>query len=48
MAAPSGYGDALIVLGTAAFVVPFVRRWGISPVLGYLAAGAVLGPLGLG
>jgi monovalent cation:H+ antiporter-2, CPA2 family len=48
IAAPSGYGDALIVLGTAAFVVPVVRRWGISPVLGYLGAGAVLGPLGLG
>lgn len=46
--APSGYGDALIVLGTAAFVVPVVRRCGISPVLGYLGAGAVLGPLGLG
>lgn len=25
-----------------------VRRWGLSPVLGYLAAGALLGPLGLG
>jgi monovalent cation:H+ antiporter-2, CPA2 family len=48
IAAPSSYGDALIVLGTAAFVVPLVRRWGISPVLGYLGAGAVLGPLGLG
>ena len=46
--APSSYGDALIVLGTAAFVVPVVRRCGISPVLGYLGAGAVLGPLGLG
>ncbi|HXL63772.1 MAG TPA: cation:proton antiporter, partial [Xanthobacteraceae bacterium] len=48
IAAPSGYEDALIVLGTAAFVVPLARRWGISPVLGYLGAGAVLGPLGLG
>ena len=48
IAAPSGYSDALIVLGTAAFVVPLVRRWGISPVLGYLGAGAILGPLGLG
>jgi len=48
IAAPTGYSDALIVLGTAAFVVPLVRRWGISPVLGYLGAGAVLGPLGLG
>lgn len=44
----AGYGDALIVLGTAGVVVPMMRRWGLSPVLGYLGAGAVLGPLGLG
>ena len=44
----AGYSDALVVLGTAGVVVPVVRRWGLSPVLGYLAAGAVLGPLGLG
>jgi CPA2 family monovalent cation:H+ antiporter-2 len=42
------YSDALVLLGTAGVVVPIVRRLGISPVLGYLAAGAVLGPLGLG
>src|SRR5512141_3341390 len=42
------YSDALVVLGTAGIVVPMVRRWGFSPVLGYLAAGALLGPLGLG
>jgi CPA2 family monovalent cation:H+ antiporter-2 len=42
------YSDALVVLGTAAIVVPLVRRLGVSPVLGYLGAGAVLGPLGLG
>jgi CPA2 family monovalent cation:H+ antiporter-2 len=42
------YSDALVVLGTAGIVVPMVRRFGISPVLGFLAAGAVLGPLGLG
>jgi monovalent cation:H+ antiporter-2, CPA2 family len=44
----TGYSDALVVLGTAGVVVPLVRRSGLSPVLGYLAAGAVLGPLGLG
>jgi CPA2 family monovalent cation:H+ antiporter-2 len=44
----AGYSDALVVLGTAAVVVPMVRRLGLSPVLGYLAAGALLGPLGLG
>ncbi len=44
----TAYTDALVVLGTAGVVVPMVRRWGLSPVLGYLGAGAVLGPLGLG
>jgi CPA2 family monovalent cation:H+ antiporter-2 len=44
----TAYSDALIVLGTAGIVVPLVRRIGISPILGYLAAGAVLGPFGLG
>lgn len=44
----AAYGDALVVLGTAGVVVPMVRRWGLSPVLGYLGAGAILGPLGLG
>ena len=42
------YSDALVVLGTAGIVVPLLRRWGLNPVLGYLAAGALLGPLGLG
>jgi monovalent cation:H+ antiporter-2, CPA2 family len=44
----AAYSDALVVLGTAGVVIPLVRRWGLSPVLGYLAAGAILGPLGLG
>ena len=44
----ANYSDALIVLGTAGVVVPIVRRCGLSPVLGYLGAGAMLGPLGLG
>ncbi len=52
MAAPTfnldAYSDALVVLGTAAIVVPIVRRWRVSPVLGYLVAGVILGPLGLG
>ena len=44
----AAYSDALVVLGTAGVVVPMVRRWGLSPVLGYLGAGVVLGPRGLG
>jgi CPA2 family monovalent cation:H+ antiporter-2 len=42
------YSDALVLLATAGLVVPLLRRFGISPILGYLAAGALLGPLGLG
>jgi CPA2 family monovalent cation:H+ antiporter-2 len=42
------YSDALVLLGTAGVVIPLVRRFGFNPVLGYLGAGAVLGPLGLG
>src|SRR6059058_5723131 len=42
------YSDALVLLGTAGIVIPLVRRFGFNPVLGYLVAGAILGPLGLG
>lgn len=42
------YSDALVLLGTAGVVIPLVRRFGFNPVLGYLGAGAILGPLGLG
>ena len=44
----NAYSDALVVLGTSGILVPLVRRWGINPILGYLAAGALLGPAGLG
>src|SRR5262245_51306162 len=42
------YSDALVILGTAGIVVPLLRRWGLNPILSYLGAGALLGPLGLG
>ncbi len=44
----TAYSDALVLLGTAGVLIPIVRKWGVSPVLGYLAAGALLGPFGLG
>ena len=44
----AAYSDALVVLGTAGILVPVVSRLGVSPTLGYLIAGAILGPLGLG
>ncbi len=42
------FKDALIVLGTAAIVAPVVHRLKISPILGFLVVGALLGPHGLG
>jgi monovalent cation:H+ antiporter-2, CPA2 family len=44
----TAYSDALVVLGTAGVLIPIFRKVGLSPVLGYLAAGAILGPFGLG
>src|SRR5438477_10508946 len=37
-----------IFLVTAVIVVPLFRRMQLGAVLGYLAAGAIIGPLGLG
>jgi CPA2 family monovalent cation:H+ antiporter-2 len=46
--APEQYKEALIFLGTAGVVVPLFRRLKVSPVLGFLGAGILLGPYGLG
>ncbi len=40
--------DLLIFLGIAAVIVPLFGRIRVSPVLGFLAAGVILGPFGLG
>ena len=45
---PGEYKDAVLFLATAGIVVPLFRRWNISPILGFLGAGVVLGPFGLG
>ena len=42
------YREVLLFLVTAAVVVPLFRKLRVSPVLGFLAAGAILGPYGLG
>ncbi len=46
--APGYYKEALIFLGTAGVVVPLFHRLKVSPVLGFLGAGILLGPYGLG
>jgi CPA2 family monovalent cation:H+ antiporter-2 len=45
---PGEYKDVVLFLATAGIVVPLFRRWNISPILGFLGAGVVLGPYGLG
>jgi monovalent cation:H+ antiporter-2, CPA2 family len=42
------YKEALIVLAVAGFVVPLMHRMKVSPVFGFLGAGILLGPFGLG
>ena len=42
------YREAMILLATAAVLVPIGHRFKLSPILGFLIAGAVLGPHGLG
>jgi len=42
------YREAMILLATAAVLVPIGQRFKLSPILGFLIAGAVLGPHGLG
>ncbi|KRB40568.1 cation:proton antiporter [Phenylobacterium sp. Root700] len=45
---PGEYKDVILFLATAGVIVPLFRRWRISPILGFLGAGVVLGPFGLG
>jgi len=45
---PGAYKDVVLFLATAGVVVPLFRRWKISPILGFLGAGVLLGPYGLG
>lgn len=45
---PGDYKDVVLFLATAGVVVPLFRQWRISPILGFLGAGVVLGPYGLG
>ena len=41
------YKDLVVFLAAAGVMVPLVNRLKISPILGFLAAGVLLGPAGL-
>lgn len=41
-------GEVLVLLASAVIMVPLARRFGLGAVLGYLAAGVLVGPWALG
>lgn len=43
-----GLSDALVILGAAGLVIPAFARVRISPVIGFILVGALVGPFGLG
>src|SRR5436305_90589 len=44
----SGLSDALVILGAAGIVIPAFARIRISPVIGFILIGILVGPSGLG
>jgi CPA2 family monovalent cation:H+ antiporter-2 len=45
---PQGLKDALVILGAAGIVIPAFARLKISPVIGFIIVGMIVGPYGLG
>ncbi len=44
----SGFSDALVILGAAGIVIPAFARIRISPIIGFILIGTLVGPYGLG
>lgn len=42
-----GIGNALVILGAAGVVIPLFARFRISPIIGFILVGALVGPFGL-
>jgi CPA2 family monovalent cation:H+ antiporter-2 len=45
---PADYKDLVLFLATAGIVAPLFKRLKLNPILGFLIAGVILGPFGLG
>ena len=43
-----GFSDALVILGAAGIVIPAFARFKVSPVIGFILVGMLVGPFGLG
>src|SRR5690242_8026632 len=46
--ATPGFSDALVILGAAGIVIPAFARIRISPIIGFILIGMLVGPAGLG
>ena len=46
--ATSGFSDALVILGAAGIVIPAFARFRITPIIGFILIGILVGPAGLG
>ncbi|WP_068088061.1 cation:proton antiporter domain-containing protein [Novosphingobium rosa] len=44
----SPLGDALVILGAAGVVIPLFARFRVTPVIGFILVGLLVGPYGLG
>src|SRR3954462_6234888 len=44
----SGFSDALVILGAAGIVIPAFARIRISPIIGFILIGFLIGPSALG
>ena len=44
----NGFSDALVILGAAGLVIPAFARFKVTPVIGFILVGVLVGPAGLG
>jgi CPA2 family monovalent cation:H+ antiporter-2 len=44
----TGFSDTLVILGAAGLVIPAFARFRVSPVIGFILVGMLVGPAGLG